>query len=140
MYLLKKKEEKIKIKVLNKRPCTVSLPSLKKTCPNILYSKWCIESNVQYINWLSFEINEPFYQNGLQNRCLLYSFTTCTAPPPKKVFLHKKIHFHKNRKKQNISRTQKELYEKKITTSQLKLTSALMVPDKLFHYTHICVM
>lgn len=86
MYLLKKKEEKIKIKVLNKRPCTVSLPSLKKTCPNILYSKWCIESNVQYINWLSFEINEPFYQNGLQNRCLLYGFTTCTAPPPKKSF------------------------------------------------------
>lgn len=61
-------------------------------------------------------------------------------PPQKKFFCTRKFTFTKTEKKQNISRTQKELYEKKITTSQLKLTSALMVPDKLFHYTHICVM
>lgn len=42
------------------------------------------------------------------------------SPPPKKVFLHKKIHFHKNRKKQNISRTQKELYEKKNDNFSIK--------------------
>lgn len=62
-------------------------------------------------------------------------------PPPKqnKLFCTRKSTFTKTGKKQNISRIQKELYEKELQQN-LKLTSALMVPDKLFHYTHICVM
>lgn len=82
----------------------------------------------------------PFIRMAFRTDACFTALQPVLLPPPKKGFSTQENPLSQKQEKKNISRTQKELYEKKITTSQLKLTSALMVPDKLFHYTHICVM
>lgn len=84
----------------------------------------------------------PFIRMAFRTDACFTALQPVLLPPPKKKGFSAQENplSQKQEKKKTISRTQKELYEKKITTSQLKLTSALMVPDKLFHYTHICVM